>query len=223
MASIAIIPARSGSKRIPDKNIREFCGQPIIKYSIDAARESGLFDRVIVSTDSDRIGAKVAGMGATYYKRKHAEDEQPMKEAVAEVLFDSRGLYSHACVLYACAPFITAARLREGYDKLLEGGYHAVFPVWRGPDIERSLFMQDGRIRSRFPEHDQENNPGWPAAYYHCGAWFWLSVPLFLINETLVPDRSWGVVLDESECQEIDTEADWRAAEAKFVGRGVTV
>ena len=71
---VAVIPARGGSKRIPRKNIRDFAGKPIIAYSIDCAKQSGLFDRIIVSTDDEEIADVATRFGVYYQPGEVAED-----------------------------------------------------------------------------------------------------------------------------------------------------
>jgi len=121
--NVCVIPARGGSRRIPRKNERIFCGHPIIYYSIKAAQESKLFSMVIVSTEDDRIGRLSEGYGATWYQRRPelAEIGAPdcgTQEVTADVLQwlkDQGETYKYACCVYPCAPMLTANDLIAGY------------------------------------------------------------------------------------------------------------
>jgi len=121
MSAIAIIPARAGSKRIPEKNIRLFHGKPIIAYSILAAKASGLFARIIVSTDSDLIGAIAMDYGASYLRRhsRLADDDTGTQEVTRDALNGCGPGIEHACCIYPTAPMMTPEDLRTG-RKLLD-------------------------------------------------------------------------------------------------------
>ena len=218
--AIAILPARGGSKRIEHKNCKTFCGRPVIEYSIEAARESGCFRRVVVSTDDDDILriSKAAGADVFWRSPRYATDKAIMAEAVIECLraYGKKGeIFDHGCVLYPVAPFITPARLREGLAKLTEG-YEVVCPVWRGPAVERSMVLEGGRLSSRFPEFNGVNSNGWPDSYYHAGQWFWFDATALILNETLMPEKTGAVVIDRNEAVDIDTIEDWRWAERLY-------
>jgi CMP-N-acetylneuraminic acid synthetase len=121
--NVAIIPARGGSRRIPRKNIRDFLGRPIIWYSIQAAKSSGLFDRVVVSSGDDEIRAIAAGMGAEVHRRspEASRDEVGTQEVMREVLEAARySRYDIACCIYPCAPLMTARDLRNGYQLFVD-------------------------------------------------------------------------------------------------------
>ena len=124
MATICIIPARGGSKRIPRKNIRPFLGSPIIAYSIRAAQESGLFDEIMVSTDDAEIATMAQMYGASVPFARSSEtssDTASTAAVLTEVLqtYAQRGhQYDHACCLYPTAPFVTADRLRDAWRKV---------------------------------------------------------------------------------------------------------
>ena len=125
MSSICIITARGGSKRIPKKNIKEFCGKPIIAYSIEAALESKLFDEVMVSTDSEEIaavarhyGAKVPFMRSEKTSDDFATTADVLQEVISE--YESRGQkFDTMCCIYPTAPFVTGDKLRRAYDKFI--------------------------------------------------------------------------------------------------------
>ena len=151
MSSIAIIPARGGSKRIPRKNIRDFFGKPIIAYSIEAALASGIFDEVMVSTDDEEI-AKVAqeyGAKVPFFRSEENSGDMAMTVPVLiEVLqeYEKIGrVYNYLCCIYPCAPFVTAGRLKEGMELLRSSGADSVLPVVRfSYPPQRCLVIRDG-------------------------------------------------------------------------------
>jgi pseudaminic acid cytidylyltransferase len=215
---IAIILARGGSKRIPGKNIRPFLGKPIMAYSIEAARSSNLFEMVVVSTDSGEIEDVALKYGATVHRHSIMGDNSTMAESITEVLntfSKDMQFFDKACMIYACAPFVTADRLAEGFQQLLKG-YHVVCPVYRGPHVERAMRIDGGHIHSRFSEFDNKNSHEWPDSYYHAGQWFWFDVAQFLISESFMADKIWGVVIGRDEAVDIDTDEDWRWAERLY-------
>src|SRR6202521_217473 len=132
---VAVIPARSGSKRIPRKNIRPFAGKPIIAYSIAAARQCGQFDRIIVSSDDEEIAGVARGFGAeTPFRRPSelADDYIGTDQVTAHALTwlaDHGQDAEFACCIYATAPFLQAGDLRRGYDALVGTGKSFAFAV----------------------------------------------------------------------------------------------
>lgn len=223
VTAICIIPARAGSRRIKDKNTRDFCGKPIIAYSIETAKASGLFDRVFVNTEDERIGGLAAKLGVTYYQRppELASELTTMAEVVCEQLETCRskgGDWEAVCMLYACAPLVTPTMLVDGARKLQQG-YEVVFPIVPGPHVEASLFIRGGKLLNRFPEHEGENSQLWVDAYWSGGAFYWARIDTLLEARSFDLPRRWGLVIDPREAQDIDTPADWLLAEAKYRAR----
>ena len=135
MSKIAIIPARGGSKRIPKKNIKDFCGRPIIEYSIEAALKSDIFDEVMVSTDSEEIAeiARMAGAKVPFLRStKTSDDYASTADVILEVLenYKRKGKeFKYAVCIYPTAPFITSKRLCEGMKLLQEKNGGMVIPI----------------------------------------------------------------------------------------------
>ncbi|WP_154855375.1 pseudaminic acid cytidylyltransferase [Cyclobacterium xiamenense] len=219
MRNLCIIPARGGSKRIPRKNIKKFLGKPIIAYSIDAALKSRLFAEVMVSTDSEEIVGVANSFGATVpFMRsiKNADDYATTLDVVKEVLVAYRDMgktFDNICILYPTAPFVTAARLKEGYN-LLETNNASIpvtafsFPVWRAFRIEAK------RLAYQWPEHEKSRSQDLETLYHDSGQWYWIKRDF--IKDTLVPGKTAAVFLDPMEVQDIDTLEDWELAELKF-------
>ncbi|MCX5876795.1 MAG: pseudaminic acid cytidylyltransferase [Deltaproteobacteria bacterium] len=222
--NIAIIPARGGSKRIPGKNIRSFAGQPMIAWSIQAAESSGLFSRIIVSTDSEEIATVARKYGAeTPFIRPAglADDFTPTADVVLHALewLDGQGQKPElVCCLYATAPFVRSSFLCQGYELLRQTGAASVFPVASYPASPfRALTIDpDGRLTMLWPEHELTRSNDLPEAYHDAGQFYWLEVARFRQEKRIYASDARPVVLPRRLVQDIDTMEDWLTAEAMF-------
>ncbi|MDA8162358.1 MAG: pseudaminic acid cytidylyltransferase [Desulfobacteraceae bacterium] len=222
--NIAIIPARGGSKRIPRKNIKDFCGRPVIAYSIDAALSCGLFERVIVSTDDADIASVARRYGAETPFLRPAELSGDFT-ATADVVIHAiewlkTGGFSpeNVCCIYATAPFITSELLRNSFDKLKTSCATAVFPVTTFPAcIFRALKIgDDGRLAMIWPEHELARSNDLPVAYHDAGQFYWLDCGRFMEEKRIYSRDSAPVILPRYLVQDLDTTEDWATAERMF-------
>lgn len=219
MKTLAIITARGGSKRIPHKNIKPFCGKPIITYPIAAAINSGLFSEVMVSTDDTEIAAiaKSAGASVPFMRsEKTSNDYATTEDVLTEVLscYAERGTYFDAiCCLYPTAPFVTAAILQDAF-RLLEDGACSVMPVVRYSfPPQRAMLMRDGRLEYQYPELSQCRSQDLPPIYHDCGQFYFYR----LSDGIHFTDGNYTAIeIPESAVQDIDTPDDWRLAELKY-------
>ena len=223
MSTVAIITARGGSKRIPRKNIRPFLGKPIIAYVIDAARQSGLFSEVMVSTDDAEIADIALQYGATVPFLRQAEtadDFATTTDVLLEVLaqYDQQGqVFNYACCLYPTAPFVTPDLLRQAFATLTEHKFDTVYPVQRfGFPVQRAVRLTDGRVDWLQPEHALTRSQDLEPAYHDAGQFYFFNVASFRNSRRLITANSGGVVISELAAHDIDTEDDWRVAELKF-------
>lgn len=217
--NLCVIPAKKISQRIIGKNTRSFLGKPIIQYSIEIAKASGLFERIVVSSDSDDIGGLATKFEAIYHKRplELTLPNTPMADVVIDALAGQslNGEYENICMLYPCAPLVTVRQLVHGLDKLKDG-YDLVFPIYHGPHPEQSMIIQNRRLMMRYPEYEGENSQIWIDTYFHAGMWFWAEVKSLEHRQSFVSEKMYGVILPEYEVQDIDTEEDWKMAEIKY-------
>lgn len=223
MKSIAIITARGGSKRIPRKNIKNFCGKPIIAYSIEAALQSGIFDTVMVSTDDEEIAGIARQYGAqTPFLRSErtSGDHATTADALLEVLerYAQQGeTYDALCCLYPTAPFITAEKLRIAWEKLGSARADSLVPVVRFSfPPQRGFAVNDGRLRMLHPEHMHTRSQDLQPVYHDCGQFYFARVEAFKENKKLFMENCISMILPETEVQDIDTQDDWALAELKF-------
>lgn len=222
-SAVAIITARGGSKRIPRKNLRPFLGRPIIAYPIEAALASGLFGEVMVSTDDVEIAAIARSLGAKVpfmRSAKNSDDFSTTADVLQEVLtaYRARGESFHeACCLYPTAPFIRPETLRASHAAFKAADAGSLIPVVRfSPAIQRALKVDKGRLSFVWPEHSSKRSQDLPATYHDSGQFYWLNVARFLEQKTVFMADSAPFEVGASECQDIDTEADWELAELKF-------
>jgi pseudaminic acid cytidylyltransferase len=222
LTAIAIIPARGGSKRIPRKNIRNFCGMPIINYSIRAAIESKLFDEVMVSTDDEEIATLSKEYGARVpfiRSRGNSDDHASTIDVIREVVESYKTInqeFQFACCIYPTAPLVRPARLIEGYEMLKKKDCDTVFPVVRfSYPIWRSLRVEAEKAEMIWPEYIASRSQDLPPAYHDAGQWYWFQTGR-AIERGLWTDNTVVLEISEMEVQDIDTEVDWRLAELKF-------
>ncbi len=223
MKRIAIITARGGSKRIPRKNIKEFCGKPIIAYSIEAAIGAGIFDTVMVSTDDKEIAeiARVYGADVPFLRsEKTSGDFASTADVVEEVLaeYESRGMSFDAfCCIYPTAPFLTGERLSEAARLLEKQEADGVVPVVRfGFPPQRCVVMKDGFLEFKWPENRLKRSQDLEPFYHDAGQFYFLKTESFLEQKQMFPLKTVPLVLEELEVQDIDNEVDWKMAEVKF-------
>jgi pseudaminic acid cytidylyltransferase len=222
--NVAIIPARGGSTRIPDKNIRSFAGEPMISYTIAAAKAAKVFDKIIVSTDSRRI-AKIAeehGAEVPFMRsRELSDDHTPTAPVILHALqwlcdYDKPAKY--ACCIYATAPFVRAEFIKKGYEILLKYGVSSVFSVTTFPfPIFRALrITEKGNLEMFWPEYELTRHQDLPEAYHDAGQFYWLKVDSFLKSKRLYSSDAMPVILPRYLVQDIDTKEDWETAERMF-------
>ena len=223
MSKVAIITARGGSKRIPRKNIKDFCGRPILAYSIEAALESGVFDTVMVSTEDEEIGETARRWGAEvpfFRSGETAGDFASTADVILEVLAEYEKLgkaYEMLCCIYPTAPFLTAARLREAMELLEESGADCVQPVVRfGFPPQRCLVEENGLLKFKWPQYRNARSQDLEPFYHDAGQFYCLNTASFRRQRVLVMENTLPLVLSEMEVQDIDTPEDWRLAEVKY-------
>lgn len=221
---LAIIPARGGSKRIPRKNIKPFCGKPMIAWSIEAALESGCFDRVIVSTDDDEIaevahqyGAEVPFMRPLELSDDHTGTIPVIRHAIETINSQGRAV-EQACCLYATAPFIQAEDLRRGLEILQgSGGDYAFSVTSYAFPIQRAIRLTpEGRVEMFNPEHFNTRSQDLEEAYHDAGQFYWGRADAWLQGKMIFSPASLPVMLPRHRVQDIDTPEDWVRAEWLF-------
>ncbi|WP_288474623.1 pseudaminic acid cytidylyltransferase [uncultured Pseudomonas sp.] len=229
MTAIAIIPARGGSKRVPRKNIKAFHGRPMIAHSIQAALESGLFARVVVSTDDGEIaevarswGAEVPFVRPATLADDHAGTVEVIQHAVA-ALREQGEDFAYACCLYATAPFVTPADLARGLEALddhPDKAYAFTVTDYASP-VQRALRLRpDGGVESLYPEFYETRSQDLEPAFHDAGQFYWGRTEAWAQGAPLHAPHSLPIRLPRHRVQDIDTPEDWRRAEVMFAALG---
>lgn len=223
MKTIAIITARGGSKRIPKKNIKDFCGKPIIAYSIEAAIGSGMFDEVMVSTDSEEIaeiaqkyGAKVPFLRSDATSNDYATTADVLDEVLNQ--YSEKGMeFDLLCCIYPTAPFVTAEKLRVAVEKCLNADTDSVMPVVQfGFPPQRGLIISDQKLKYQYPECASMRSQDLETIYHDCGQFYVCKTAAFKECHTVVTSNTMPFVMPEMEVQDIDNLSDWAIAEIKY-------
>lgn len=223
MKQIAIITARGGSKRIPRKNIKDFCGQPILNYSIEAALESGIFDEVMVSTDDEEIAevAKKAGAAVPFMRSEStSNDYATTNDVLMEVLMKYQELgqrFKNFCCIYPTAPFVTAVKLIEAMKMLEEKQVGSIMPVVRFSfPPQRGVYVRDNKLELVQPEYYKVRSQDIEPVYHDCGLFYCANTEAFLQQKSLMMGDTMPIILPEEMVQDIDTLDDWKMAEMKY-------
>ena len=218
---IAVIPARGGSKRIPRKNVKLFCGKPIMSWTIQAAIDSGLFDHVIVSTDDDEIANISKSLGAKVPFLRTDElstDETPTRAVVINAINEAIKHYGrpeYVCCAYATAVFLTPETLQQGFKTLIDKDAEFAFSVTSFPSpIQRALkILPSGRLEMFNAEHRFSRSQNLELAYHDAGQFYWGRTEAFLDDLPIFSKHSVPIIMPRFLVQDIDTQEDWTTAE----------
>lgn len=220
---IAIIPARGGSKRVPRKNIREFCGRPMIAWPIATALESGLFDHIIVSTDDMEIADVAHDAGAEVpFSRPLglADDYTGTTDVIAHALSWAANVgweVDAACCIYPTAAFILADDLRQAHQLLDQECDYAFAAVRYGHPPQRGFMHSDGGgLRLVQPEYENTRTQDLPPIYHDAGQFYWGKAAAWMERLPLFGSRARFIDLPPWRAQDIDREEDWMMAELVF-------
>ncbi|WP_100642152.1 pseudaminic acid cytidylyltransferase [Alteromonas facilis] len=221
---LAVIPARGGSKRIPRKNIRSFCGQPMLAYSINAAKQSGVFDDIIVSTDDEEIAsiAKQLGASVPFMRPSALADDYTGTRAVTnQAMLAYAEQFSkpeYCCCIYATAPFLQAQYLRQGLNKLQANTQKAfAFSVTSFSfPVQRALKRSGDGVVCMYPEYASTRSQDLEEGLHDAGQFYWGSFDGYLSDKAMFSEHSIPIELPRHLVQDIDTEEDWTRAELMY-------
>lgn len=222
--TIAIITARGGSKRIPRKNIKAFCGKPIIAYAIQAAIDSKIFDEVMVSTDSEEIAEIARKYGATVpfmRSEKNSDDYATTEDVIMEVVNQYKELgkeYEYVCCLYPTTPFITSEILQKASMIMERERPAVVIPIVQFSYPPQRCFIIDekGYAKFKYPEYVQTRSQDLEKQYHDAGQFYIYNVEKLFAHRGIIEDDFMPIVLPEICVQDIDTVDDWKMAELKY-------
>jgi N-acylneuraminate cytidylyltransferase len=220
--NIAIITARGGSKRIPRKNIRPFLGKPMIAWPIEAARESGCFERVLVSTDDEEIAeiARLCGAEIPFLRPQNlADDFTPAHKAARHALewaLTNWGTVEAFCHIYPASPLLSPETLRQSMDIIASGAFKAAWAMLRMPFPVFQMMVESpiGGLERLFPADKADmRSQDMPAAYIDVGQSYAFATDYFLEHEVRIGPELTAVAVPRERALDIDTEDDWSLAE----------
>ena len=221
---LAVIPARGGSKRIPRKNIKDFCGKPIIAYSIQACIDSGLFDEIIVSTDDDEIAdiSKYYGASVPFIRPNNIADDftgtnTVVKHAI-EWFAQNGQRIDYACCVYATAPFLQPRYLIDGYEELVQTRKSFSFSITSFPfPIQRAFrITSDGLIEPLSREMIGVRSQDLEETYHDAGQFYWGTSMAYQDDVVTFSREAVPIILPRHLVQDIDTIEDWLTAELMY-------
>lgn len=221
---IAVIPARGGSKRIPRKNIRHFAGKPLIAYSLEAAKESGLFDAILVSTDDEDIARTALNYGATHIIHRPASladdftGTTPVVQHAIRTFQEANGPVDFVCCIYATAPFLSAESLIKGAEALTQAPEKSfAFSVTSFAfPIQRAIRLAEGGVEAVSPDDMARRSQDLEECYHDAGQFYWGRAEAFLQARGMFATHSIPIILPRHLVQDIDTEEDWARAELMY-------
>ena len=221
---VAIIPARGGSKRIPRKNIKHFCGKPMIAWSIEAAQRAGCFDRVVVSTDDEEIASlsRRSGASVPFIRPPELSDDYATTVEVVQhgvnYLIERGVNIEQACCIYATAPFVQPSDLRRGLSVMDDSGCDYAFAATTFPfPVQRALKVsKQGEVSMFQPKHILTRSQDLEEAYHDAGQFYWGRVEAWKSGKPLFGANSRLIMLERHRVQDIDTAEDWNRAELLF-------
>ena len=219
--NLCVIPARGGSKRIPRKNIKEFCGKPMIAWSIEAAKASDCFDRIIVSTDDEEVAevAKSYDAEVPFMRPPELSDDYtgtiPVINHAVDWVDQNAGPVNFACCLYATAPFVQAEDLINGFTLLQQSGADYAFSITNyASPIQRAIRITgDQRVEMFNPDQFNTRSQDLEEAYHDAGQFYWGRASAWLAGKPLFSHDAAPLILPRHRVQDIDTEEDWMHAE----------
>jgi pseudaminic acid cytidylyltransferase len=223
--TIAIVPARGGSKRIPRKNVRTFGGRPMIAWPVATALESRLFDHVIVSTDDAEAGRIAVEAGAVRPFVRPAElcdDHTPLRPVIQHAIAAAEAHFGRpvalACSILATAAFLDADDLRAGFDAVTRAGRDFAFGAAVFPSPVQRAFRRSpsGGVEMLHPEHRFTRSQDLDECFYDVGQFYWGRREPFMRDEPMYGPRSEPILVPASRARDIDTPEDWAEAELMF-------
>jgi N-acylneuraminate cytidylyltransferase len=223
-STLAVIPARGGSKRIPRKNIRPFLGVPLLARTIGILTEARVFDRIVVSTDDDEVADVARQAGAEVPFRRPAElanDTAATLPVIAHAIREMRARNfdsAYVCCVYPAAVLSRADDVRAALELLRPADVDYVFTATTFPfAIQRALRrMPDGRCEMFWPEHRETRSQDLEPAFHDAGQFYFGRRDAWLEGRPIFGPRSHLLELSRYRVQDIDTPEDWARAEVIF-------
>ena len=219
--NLAIIPARGGSKRIPRKNVKDFCGYPIIKYPIQEAKKSNLFDKIIVSTNDEEIAEIAKGYSAEtpFLRPKELSDDYSSTVSVvvhAIKFLKNEGYdFQNICCIYPCSPLLRSKDLISSLNFMRKMQSESCIPVCEFSSAPQKALKikEDGRLDWIYPNSKLSRTQDLEQTYHDVGSFYWATQDRWLSEDI---SQGVGYIFNSSRVVDIDTPTDWKRAELLY-------
>jgi pseudaminic acid cytidylyltransferase len=212
MKTVCMIPARSGSKRIPGKNIKDFLGKPIITYPIEVAKESGIFDDIVVYTDSENIASITLTCDCNVADRI-SDDTETLTETIMKFIRPDRMDIDYLCVLLPTAVFVNTLELKQGYVFNSNKIDCAITFCKYSPPIQHAFKFDDHTMQLINKEYEFTRTQDCETTYHDAGQMYFLNVKSFLEQKKIFMNNIYPIIIDAVD---IDNPEDWGKAEAYY-------
>ena len=221
---LAVIPARGGSKRIKNKNIKKFYKKPIISYSIEQAKKSEIFDRIIVSTDSTKIAkiAKKSGAEILFRRPKKLSGDKVMAREVIKHSIKwvdkNANKTSFVCMIYPTAPMIKSKDLVSTFKKIKKEKWDFVFTAKKFTyPVQRSFYKnKNNSLRMANAKYYNKRSQDLKPVYHDAGQFYWAKSKTWLSNKIIFGNKSTIHLIDNLSGHDIDTQEDWQLLKALY-------
>jgi len=222
---LAVLPARGGSKRIPKKNIKNFCGKPLIGWPLSVLKDGNIADEIIVSTDSEEIAKVAQELGATvpFMRPSELADDFTGTSAVVkhavEWYLENIGPIEYVLTVYPAAVFLTQKDLENAFNILKSSNCQTVFAVSKYSfPIQRAIYLDEQQNISMFqPEHYSTRSQDLVEAYHDAGQFCFSKLSAVLNNISTFSNASRMIVLPRYRAVDIDTFEDFELAQKLFM------
>tara|TARA_Y100000590_G_scaffold112183_1_gene127921 strand:- start:25026 stop:25727 length:702 start_codon:yes stop_codon:yes gene_type:complete len=222
--SICIIPARSGSKRIKNKNIKKFLGKPIISYSIKAAKKSGCFNKIIVSTDSVKISKIAIKYGADVpfiRSKKLSNDRAMLRPVIKDALLKIIKIYGkpkYICYITSTAPLLMIKDLKYGYQKIKKRDAKIVFAIteYKYPTQRALKINKNEKIEMISSKYRFVHSQNLEKTFHDAGLFYWAKTDEILKNTPTLSKNSYPIIIPNYRAVDIDDKNDWKSAEVAY-------
>lgn len=211
--NLCLIPARTKSKRIKNKNLKLFCGKPIIEYAICAAKKSKLFDRILISTDSRYLFHNYSEYIPFVRSLENSDDYATLTDVVLEVIGKLKEKYDKICLLLPMSVFCDEKDIIES-ELLLKNNDSVVSMIKFESNIERAFEIKNSYcklIKQKFIENRSQD---FTPKYYDAGQLYWLNIKSFTKNLKIFMNKTVPYIIENAI--DINTEQDWLKAEDLF-------
>ena len=218
--NIAIIPARIGSKRITKKNIKLFFGIPIIGYTINTLLDTKIFNKIIVSTDSDEIGQIALEYGAEFKELRPKELSDDFCGTLPVINYEINQIVDGGdnpviCCVYPTSCLIKPGTIINAFDTFKSHCTEILFSALRFSHPIQRAVKKNGELF--YPEHFFSRTQDFEASFHDAGQFYFGLAKTFLMRNQILGEGSIPYAIDPIEAQDIDNEDDWRLAELKYL------